>query len=130
MRRIGDPLTGLILLEMARINAEHLSSDETVIEGPVPDIVRNPIRTLALAKRVGLPSETVRRHVARLEKIGFCRRTDAGWLAALEQLGQGDDGGHGLAENLQNVQRLFGKLAGLGVVAHWEAERGSADSAS
>ncbi|THD79364.1 MAG: ArsR family transcriptional regulator [Phenylobacterium sp.] len=122
MRRIGDPLTGLILLEMARANAEHLPDDDMQIEGPTPDLGRRPVRTLVLAKRLGLPSETVRRHVARLEKGGFCRQVDGGRLAALEQLGQGEEGGHGLAENLINVQRLFSRLATLGVLAYWEAE--------
>ncbi|HEX3700968.1 MAG TPA: hypothetical protein VHV27_09875 [Phenylobacterium sp.] len=127
MRRVGDPLTGLILLEMARANAEHLATEAVDVEGPVADAVRRPIRTLALAKRLGLPSETVRRHVATLEAGGFCRRIEGGRLAALEQLGQGEAGGHGLADNLMNVQRLFAKLASLGVVAYWEAERGEVD---
>jgi DNA-binding Lrp family transcriptional regulator len=122
MLRLGDPLTGLILLEMARANAEHLPVQSVAVEGPVPDAARHPIRTLTLAKRLGLPSETVRRHVARLEQEGFCRRVDGGRLAALEQLAKPDGRGHGLEDNMSNVQRLFAKLASLGVVAFWDAE--------
>ncbi|MDE2488721.1 MAG: hypothetical protein KGO51_15110 [Alphaproteobacteria bacterium] len=122
MRRLGDPVTGLILLEMARANAEHLPDEAVAIEGPVPDDMRHPIRTLTLAKRLGLPSETVRRHVAKLERQGFCRRLERGRLAALEQLALPDGRGHGLADNLSNLQRLFSKLATLGVTAFWDAE--------
>lgn len=122
MRRLGDPLTGLILLEMARANAEHLPSGETWIDRPMPDLLRKPIPVLVLSKRLGLPAETTRRHVRRLEAEGFCRRVRGGRLAALEQLGQGEDRTHALAENLQNVQRLFAKAAALGILAYWETE--------
>ncbi|MDB5494570.1 MAG: hypothetical protein JWP86_1907 [Phenylobacterium sp.] len=122
MRRLGDPLTGLILLEMARANAEHLPSGTTRADRPMPDALRKPIPVLALSRRLGLPPETTRRHVRRLEAEGFCRRVRGGRLAALEQLGQRGDGAHGLDENLHNVQRLFAKAAALGVVAYWEDE--------
>ncbi|MDB5417842.1 MAG: hypothetical protein JWP50_1261 [Phenylobacterium sp.] len=124
MRRLGDPLTGLILLEMARANAEHLPSGATRIDRPMPDAQRKPIPVLALSRRLGLPPETTRRHVRRLEAEGFCRRVRGGRLAALEQLGQRGDGAHGLDENLHNVQRLFAKAAALGVLAYWEDEAG------
>ena len=126
MQRLGDPLTGLILLEMARANAEHLPTYAMAMEAAVPDDQRRPIRTLTLAKRLGLASETVRRHVRRLEAEGFCRGSQRGRLAVLEQLARPDGRSHGLADNLGNVHRLFAKLAGLGVVAYWEAEAGRA----
>jgi DNA-binding Lrp family transcriptional regulator len=122
MRRIGDPLTGIILLEMTRANAEPTDRAHFAMDAPLPDAIRTPINTLALARRLGLPPETVRRHVAKLDAAGFCRKVSGGRLAALEQLGQGPGGNHGLAENLQNVQRLFAKCAALGLVAYWEAE--------
>jgi len=124
MRRLGDPLTGLILLEMARGNAEHLPSDATRIDRPMPDFLRKPMPVLVLSKRLGLPAETTRRHVRRLEAEGFCRRVRGGRLAALEQLGQGEDGTHALSDNLHNVQRLFAKAAALGILAYWEDEAG------
>jgi Mn-dependent DtxR family transcriptional regulator len=122
MRNIADPLTGLILMEMARANTEHLTREERDVEAPVDDEVRRPIRTHTLATRLGLPSETVRRHVARLEKLGFVRKAGAGRLAALEKLGQGPTGANALAENLMNVHRLFTRLANHGVLAYWDAE--------
>lgn len=129
MRRLGDPVTGLILLEMAHANAEHLSASETAYEGPMSDDKRRPIRALTLAKRVGLPPETVRRHVAKLEQHGFCRKVEGGLLAALEQLGQGGSGEHGLMNNLTNLHRMLVRLAALGVLAFWDDEAATACAA-
>jgi DNA-binding Lrp family transcriptional regulator len=122
MRRIGDPLTGILLLEMTRANAEPTDRAHFAMDAPLPDMLRVPVTTLTLARRLGLPAETVRRHVAKLDALGFCRKTKGGRLAALEQLGQGNNGEHGLADNLINVQRLFAKCAALGIVPYWEAE--------
>jgi DNA-binding Lrp family transcriptional regulator len=122
MRGLGDPVSGLLLLEMARANAEHLTPAEMAHDGPIPDALRRPVRAHALARRAGLPSETVRRHLAKLETDGFFRRVEGGLLADLEQVAVRTAAGGGLAENLTNVNRLFGKLASLGVVAFWEAE--------
>jgi DNA-binding Lrp family transcriptional regulator len=125
MRRLGDPLTGLILLEMGRANAEHLTPEQQAQEIPMSDAERKPIPTLTLAKRLGLPPETVRRHVRALEERGFCRQVRGGRLAAVEQLVR-EGGGHGLAENLQNIQRLFTRCATLGVTGFWEDEAAAA----
>lgn len=122
MRRIGDPVSGLILLELASANAEHLDPIERLVEGPIPDERRTPVSVLELSRRVGLPAETVRRHVKKMETAGFCRPVKGGKLAALEQLGRNPDGVNSLADNLQNVQRLFGRCAALGIVARWEGE--------
>jgi len=122
IRRIGDPLSGLILMEMASANARRLDPIDLLVEGPLPDERRAPISVLELSRRCGLPAETVRRHVKKLEAAGFSRKVKGGQLAALEQLGRNQDGAHGLSDNLQNVQRLFARCAALGVVAYWEAE--------
>ena len=123
MRGVGDPVSGLLLLEMGRANAARLDAIDLQVEGPIPDSRRAPISMLALSKRAGLPAETVRRHVKKLEADGFCRNVRGGKLAAVEQLMRGDpERGGGLAENLQNLQRLFAKCASMGVIAYWEAE--------
>lgn len=126
LKRLGHPLTGLILLEMARANSEHLEDDDKQIEGPIPDDMRRPIPTLALARRLGLPAETVRRHVRSLQRGGYCQRRRGGLLAALEQLGR-EEGGPGLSANLMNVMRLFNRLATHGVLAQWDRETAEAD---
>jgi DNA-binding Lrp family transcriptional regulator len=123
MRGVGDPLSGLILMEMGRANAAHLDAIDLQVEGPIPDSRRKPVSMLELSRRVGLPAETVRRHVKTLEAEGLCRAVKGGRLAAVEKLMRGDpERGGGLAENLQNLQRLFAKCATLGIIAHWETE--------
>jgi len=123
MRAVGDPLSGLVLLEMGRANAAGLDPIDLQVEGPIPDSRRTPVSVLELSRRVGLPAETVRRHVAKLEAEGLCRRVKGGRLAAVEKLMRGaPETGGGLAENLQNLQRLFARSAQLGILAHWEAE--------
>lgn len=123
MRHVGDPVSGLIMLEMGRANAESLDAVDMQIEGPIPDERRRPISMLELSRRVGLPAETVRRHVKKLTQGGYCRAVKGGCLAAVERLGQPTAQGYnGLAENLVNLQRLFARCAQLGIVARWEAE--------
>jgi DNA-binding transcriptional ArsR family regulator len=121
LRRLGHPLTGLVLLSMAKANAEHLDAPAKRVEGPIPDSVRRPVPVLALARRLGLPPETVRRHVRSLEAGGYCRRVPGGRLAALEKL-DSDEGGPGLPANLANVMRLMDHLSAFGALAYWEAE--------
>jgi len=123
MRGVGDPLSGLILLEMGRANSASLDPIDLQVEGPIPDTRRTPISMLELSRRVGLPAETVRRHVNRLQAGGFCRAVKGGRLASVEKLMRGDpETGGGLAENLQNLQRLFARSAALGIIAYWETE--------
>ncbi|PXA88982.1 hypothetical protein DMC18_18140, partial [Caulobacter sp. D5] len=78
-----------------------------------------PTRVAALAAALNLPRETVRRRVAELETLGFCRREADGVVAALPatmvtrvvEMAR---------TNAGNVQRLFGSLARAGVLADWE----------
>ncbi|MDB5475409.1 MAG: hypothetical protein JWP49_920 [Phenylobacterium sp.] len=123
MREVGDPISGLILMEMGRANAAQLDAIDLQVEGPIPDHRRVPISMLALSRHVGLPAETVRRHVKKLEAEGLCRVVKRGRLAAVEKLmREAPEAGGGLAENFQNLQRLFARCASLGILAHWEAE--------
>lgn len=123
MLRWGDPLPGLVLMEMTRANVDLTDPKHLTLDAPIPDELRAPISTLALARRMGLPAETVRRHVAKLEAAGFCRRAPGGRLAALEQLGQGPGNRHSLADMLANVHRLMSRCAAMGVVGYWEGQR-------
>lgn len=129
MKRLGDPVSGMILLEMASANIEHLTAAELAVEGPLSDDQRFPTRALTVARRLGLPPETVRRHIATLEKGGFCRRVKGGLLAAPEQMGRSSDGAHGVFDNFANLHRLFTRLGQLGVLAYWEEEARAAKGA-
>lgn len=77
----------------------------------------------AVAGKLQLSAETVRRHVVELTEEGLCTRTSAGLMigeAALERPGVRLL----LAENAVNVQRLLAGLAERGVIRAWEAAGG------
>jgi DNA-binding Lrp family transcriptional regulator len=117
----GDPVSGVVLLEMARSNAEGLTAADPWADGWAALAARRPVRASALAVRLRLPAETTRRHVALLEAQGFCVRTSKGLfckapatrLAASARI---------VRDNLVNVQRMFARLEPLGVLAGWEAQ--------
>jgi hypothetical protein len=81
-------------------------------------------RATALAERLQLPQETVRRHALELIERGRCQRSPQGLFVSQEMLA-----GPPLAELFQDnavqVQRLFAGLAERGVVQAWELLRPS-----
>jgi hypothetical protein len=112
---VRDPLNGLIFLQVTQMNAEHMALPELVSilrRGPIPDAVRVPVRTAAVARRLRLPYETTRRHIGWLVEDGVCRRTDDGVVVKVGGLQR-----RGLASirdvNLTNVRRLFRQFAAL-----------------
>lgn len=78
----GDLLTGFVYLSVVDANTSYLD-DLPVraymnLEDHVPDEARRPVSALALAARTGLPRETVRRHVRKLEALGVVRSVHGG----------------------------------------------------
>lgn len=111
MRRIGDPLTGLLLLHVIGANTEHLAHQT--------DGAWRPVRVNRLAERLNVPAETARRHVLLLERAGYCRRTPEGVVGRAEGLAQPEMSGL-LDENRVNVRRMFTHLARYGVLEEWK----------
>ncbi|QUD89637.1 winged helix-turn-helix domain-containing protein [Phenylobacterium montanum] len=78
----GDILTGLIFCAVIDANTAHLigaaGARYAALEDHVPDDLRRPISALALSTRLGLPRETVRRHVRKLEQKGACETVEGG----------------------------------------------------
>jgi len=72
----GDLVSGLIFVGLLQANVGHVENrvggPNTHIDDPVPDEDRRPVTALALAERLGLPRETVRRHIRNLEAAGLC----------------------------------------------------------
>jgi hypothetical protein len=92
-------------------DAEGLDFDAT---GLPPDAARKPISILALAGSLGLPFETTRRHVARLEAAGACKRVPGGVIVPTSALA--DQRFYEAAEtNLAYVQALVRNLRRAGV---------------
>lgn len=120
----GDLVDALILLEAFRTNVEHLAQDlgSRVAFGPgnvVSDSQRRPVSVAALAKRLGMPQETVRRRVSALVARGACRRVGGGVIVPSELLAH-PFLRRSLSGNAANLQRLFGSLARLGVLNVWD----------
>jgi len=115
----GDPLSGLILLEIVRQNIADLAPADLAAWAGDPGVGR-PARTAALAQRLGLSPETSRRYVIALEAAGLCRRSPKGVLAvapaalrpALDRMA---------LDNLANAQRMFARLGQLGALDAWDA---------
>lgn len=78
-----------------------------------------PVSVADIARRLGLPGETARRHVAQLADAGLCLRTAQGVTVAADLLAR-PSLQHIAEDHAASVQRLFAGLAERGVVAAWE----------
>lgn len=82
------------------------------------DMAGRPTANAALARRLGMPEETVRRRVAALAGRGVCVRLPQGVLVSEAMLDAEPALGF-FAANAANVQRLFAALAERGVMEGW-----------
>lgn len=124
--QIGDLVTALILLDVIHANTEHLgdaelSEIEVSADGYLPDRERRPVRINTLSARLGIPPETVRRHVNRLVKFGRCEVREEGYLIPSHVLARGPFVQY-MLDNQSHLQRFLGGLAELGVLSLWDAE--------
>lgn len=106
LREGGNVVSGLILVAL--------------LGTALPGEGQAPATLKALARRLDLPAETVRRHLVQLVEDGLAVRTPAGLVITAEILGR-----PGLqllfADNMIHVQRLLAGLAERGVILAWEA---------
>lgn len=126
-RGVGDIMAGLVLLGILTANTAHLPDQEGGQEGAgpsnfVPDSLRRPVSVAALARRLRLPEETVRRHASQLVADGRCVRAPQGYLIPGEVLAR-PLWVTLMSENLSHLNRMFSDLAYLGVLAGWDAAR-------
>jgi hypothetical protein len=121
----GDAINVLITLEIFRANTEgfkaKLQGGESFEASElIPDKLRTPVSASALARKLGLPPETVRRHVEHLIRRGPLQRVPGGLILPSEVLANP----RSLAvavESLANLQRLFASMSQLGVLALWDS---------
>lgn len=104
MSLTGDLISGLVLIGL-------LSAGDSL---PPP-----PSSTATLARRIGMPHETIRRHVAQLASQGWCARVGRGFVVPRETLERPELKAL-FRDNAVNIQRLFAALAERGVVEAWE----------
>lgn len=127
-RHLGDLVSGLILLDVFHANTEHLADtqggndgDDWTEGGFVSDADRRPVSVAEIARRLGIPHETVRRRLMRLVADDRCERSNDGYWVSSRILANGL-----LFEvvltNQANLHRLFAALAESGVLSEWERE--------
>lgn len=124
---IGDLVSGLILMETVNANTEHLPDSEGgddadwTAAGFVDDDLRRPVRPAALSERLGIPPETVRRHLRRLTKSGLVERKEDGFVVPAQVLAR-PPLIQCMVDNQSHLHRLYAGLAEFGVLAEWERE--------
>lgn len=76
----GDLLTGLTFYAIAHANVRHLNQPRVLSPlaeaGLFPDDLRQPVSCYSVAKQLGLPRETIRRHALRLVASARCVQTE------------------------------------------------------
>lgn len=125
---MGDLVTGLILMDMIHANTEHLPDSEGgdpangwEISGFVADGLRKPVRPTALSERLGIPQETVRRHLQRLLDADRCERKEDGYVVPGRVLARPPFVQY-MLDNQSHLHRLYAGLADFGVLSEWERE--------
>lgn len=81
-----DLVTTLTFLSIARANMRNFTMDPVramryaAMDAVPPDSERTPVTVYAIAKELGIPYETVRRHAAKLRKDGLCESVPGGLI--------------------------------------------------
>ena len=79
-----DLMTAVVLVAISRSNVEQVLQDPiqaALYAGPgqsPPAESRSPVSAYAVARELSMPYETVRRHIGKLVKLGYCARVDEG----------------------------------------------------
>jgi DNA-binding Lrp family transcriptional regulator len=110
-----DTLSGIVCLEVMRASAQHIAPSELpelMRSGWIPEESRIPVRAASVARALGVPYETTRRHLGWLIEDGFVDRREAGVVPSRAYL----DGPVAVAlaaQNLANLRRMHRQLATL-----------------
>lgn len=127
-QHIGDLVSGLILMDLIDANTGYLPDTEGgkpdmdwTPSGFVPDSVRKPIRPGALAERLGMANETVRRHLKRLLADDRCEQNGDGFIVPARVLAR-EPFIQYMTDNQSHLHRLFAQLAEYGVLSEWERQ--------
>jgi DNA-binding Lrp family transcriptional regulator len=105
----GDVMRPLLFSAITVANTRHIvmgpDSPYALFSEPLPDSLRRPVTALALAVELGLPRETTRRYLAKLEALGGCRRIRGGYIVTEAAFGTPD--AQALIERIQANARRF-----------------------
>jgi hypothetical protein len=117
----GDMFRALIFLTIVQANIQAILDDEALdaqfcgLNDIPPDALRRAVSTYAVARALGAPYETVRRHVGKLVEQGLLVRTEGGGSLAPAEVHGRDDLRMATRRNWEDTQDLLGALARLGV---------------
>jgi hypothetical protein len=110
----GDVGLALVFIAAAQAGTEHLRQNDdylSVVDGEFfPDELRRPISVSALARSLGLPVETTRRHVVRLASGGYLLRTANGGVLVTSDILAREDIRKVAVLNAGNMERLIDGL--------------------
>ncbi len=110
----GDFVRAIIVMTIMQANVQHLGRepskpDGVGADGTVPDDKLRPISALAIANSLGVPRETVRRHIHRLAEAGVCRRVTGGYIIPEATLSRPEQQAQ-LAETFQHLRTFVSAL--------------------
>ncbi|OJU10332.1 MAG: hypothetical protein BGN86_15565 [Caulobacterales bacterium 68-7] len=109
----GDPTLALVFIAAAQAQTQHLNRRNLELrEGDfVSDGLRRPVSLSALARSLGLPVETTRRHVVRLTQLGLVERTEAGGVRVTSRQLDRAELREAVLENNVNLSKFLQDLA-------------------
>lgn len=111
---LGDAVNVAVWLEIQRSNTEAATAKGLGWEAAE----RKPAGVSVVARRVGLPVQTVRRRIDALVAAGACERARGGVVVPLETLRRPEF--MVIADkNRANLERMFASLGRLGVLGAW-----------
>lgn len=117
---LGDPFTGFVVLNLARANIRHTPIADEAGRAELPGD-RRAARSLRLAEALGVPAETMRRHVRALEARGYIVAGPQG-LVLSDQALRSSVAHRLVPAAATNAVRLLGQLRRAGVLDVWEGE--------
>jgi len=110
----GDMVLALVFIAAAQAGTEHLRTQDDyldIVTGEFfPDDLRQPISVSALARSLGIPVETTRRHVVKLAQTGFAQRTEAGGVIVTSAHLQREEIRQAALLNLEAMESLIDGL--------------------
>lgn len=125
----GELLSGLIFMAIGAANVRHITHSRGApyaeLNDPPPDAERRPISALALSRELGIPAETVRRHVRRLEREGYCVARPDGMVVPNAVLMR-DDFLNATTRCAANLRWLLAQMSQVGLLR----PRGPVDAAA
>lgn len=116
----GDVARAMIFLTLAQASVvgDRRASHQAALEsdGVIPDSLRRPVSTMAIANALHMPRETVRRHVNALVEQGYCQRLPDRRLIVSEAVIRLPEVTDITQRNIQHFRRLIEMLKREGIL--------------